>query len=417
MAGQLTRRTVIQNLLLVSGALTATGGLMTNPALAQNSTVSWLDATRAVGAVFRASLEFADKKLFYVPSRRDGATTALASDLQVVLGTLLHAQAQMAQVSADEVKYLTVGFGSEQFGGLIEAVDQFRRRLAGEATPLDFAGIFREISARRIRLMNEPMSNGPEAAALLPLVFAAEFGSAARMEADSGRVRATLNPYEVWISRMRAGGDGSVMFRQQFAEMAHDGGLNEVGETHLARRLKLQNFLLGGTQESSRTADPCVIFADNVVSMSVPFDSRGGTQTSQALSNSILRYPSFHPNVLLAHSKLAPRDDAELKVRLIHFTTGGAANYPAPHYLFWPGLKDEYCYLGRSNAVLPTPQVVANAKTLPGPKEDAEARTAIVAAVHKANAARIQIALCGEALLILQEVESMIDYHRRIPFA
>jgi len=413
MEGSLTRRKMLQLGLASAGGLLFSPALLMGPAAAQTSETTWLDAFRAIDTVFVRSLEFSSNGLYRVPSRAATAAPAVAAQMGAVLTAVTEAQAKATQLTGGESEYLKLRFHAAEFGTLIDTADQYRRQLGGEATPLDLAAIRRAVGNERVRLVDSAQGIGPEAAALLPLALAAEFGAATRLETDRAAMRAALAPYEDWIARIRSARNGSILDHRQIAEASHDGSLSEVAQTHLGRRLGLSNFLLAGNQAAGRTADPCVLLNKNWVTHP-NLDERGAITPTPAQSTWI-RSPELTPNVMLGHSRIAVRDDHSLGARLIQFQPSrGPGHYLAPHYIFWPGVGNEYCYVGRSEVALEPAQALAVAAELPGVKDDAEVRPRIVAAVNQANAARVQIAICGKALQLLEDVEARIAYHRRI---
>jgi hypothetical protein len=334
----------------------------------------------------------------------------VAGELQVLLAAIAEAQLKAAQLSAEEAAYLPAQFRSDVFGSVLDSVDQYRRRLSGETAPLDLSEIRRRLAEQRVALASHPLGISPEAAALLPLILAAELGAASRLESDRATVLATLEPYNLWIARMRTGDPGTIAFRQQFAEGAHDGNLKLAMESHLGRRMGLSNFLLAGNQKDGRVSDPCVVFANRVVTYDDYDDVRGAVVMSQKASDGVRDHPSYYPAVLVAHSRIAVRSDSALDIRLIEFVTDPIQMYRPSSPFGWPSLKDNYCYIARSETALSKEAAINAAGELEMVQDDKAARARIAAAVNKANGARVQIALCAQALRLLYETDATMRY-------
>jgi hypothetical protein len=379
-------------------------------ALAQPVEVTPIDALRASGEVIAHSATLSvggGSGLFYATSTVARPNGPLPAQVGALIAAVVAAQSRFTQVPEVEKQYVSVRFNEATFRPVLEGVERFRRLLLGENVgPIDEIRL--AVSQYRALLMQTPEGLGPEAASLLPAALSAEIGAGRLGGASLDAARQALGHYRQWIERMRSAQAGAIGFRRQAAEMAHDGGLSAVAQSHLGRRLGIEKFLLAGDQSEGKTADSCVIISRNIVTWQSGMDARGAVQITPEISQ---RVPGpLTPNVIVGNSRIDARDDSDLGVRLIRFRPGGMRVYEYPNYLFWPGIANQYCYIGRSETVLEPDAARERARALPGVKDDIEARARITDAVKTANAARVEIALCGQALALLEAVEGKIEW-------
>ncbi len=330
--------------------------------------------------------------------------------MEMVLAAIADADAKASALAESDRPYLRLRFPEDGTKAVAQAAQRYADFLGGGAEQTALPPIRDAIVMARRALVSKPEGIGLEAAILVPLAFAAEFGAAVQLGSNNEELRTLIGEYRHWTGRMRSQINGAIPFRRQVAETAHDGQLSAVAQSHLGRRLGLSNFLMHGNQAESRIADPCVIIAKNVLSFD--YDARGGITIPQPTPPGIPS--SYTPNVLVGYSEIKVRDNSQFGVRLIRFSPGSGGNYAASnHFLLFPQIAGDYCYIARSEVELSTERAFAKGNELDGMKEDKANRAKIIVAVNNANACRIEIALSGRALGMVGNFSAILDFYER----
>lgn len=411
MSGEISRRD------LLAPALVAAAGWMLArvPLLAQPGEAIDTGAIEATTAFDRA-LVLADAfvaghsaGILLVSYTSDAGEAAVAAQIKAILVAVADARAQAAALAESERPYLRIRLTGDGYDPIIEAAGRYADTLGAVADQAALLPIREAVAAARRALVSAPAGIGIEAAILLPLAFAAEFGAAVRLGSTKADLRSLLADYERWAARMRGEANGSISQRRFGAGIEHDGELGVLATSHLGRRLGLSSFLLRGEQKEARIADPCVIFSRNIGWRP---DRRAGVQMP---GPGPLAVPSGNtPNILIGHSRIRVRDDSRFGVRLIRFDPGAGGNYALSNGFFlFPGVSGAYCYVADAQGEVSTAQAFAKANQMASMKEDKANRDKIILAVKAANACRIEIALSATALQIAGNIPGVLAFHER----
>lgn len=405
---KLSRRNLFSSaVLLAAAAILPSDGLLARPP--EDADPGAIGANGAVAKALNATsflISGGSAGLRQLGSTSEAGRYTVAAQLKTLLDAIASAQARAAALT-DSRPYLQLRFPAAT-AGITAATTRYVEYIGAGTDQAALAPIRDQIAVERRALSALPEGKGIEAAILVPLAFAAEYGAALRTITDKEALRAIREQYRLWITSMRDMTDGTIPFRRLAAEVSHDGQLNATAGSHFGRRLGIGNFVLGGTQAEKKIGDPCVIIATQYLSFSP--DGRGGVTRPQ--TSSVAIWTNFTPNVLVGFSDIKVRDNELLGVRLIRFHPGSGMNYALSFgFVFHPGIGDEYCYVAKSNSELSSAAAFTRAETLDGFKEDRANRTKIIAAINNANACRIEIALSGRALTMLEAFAGILEYH------
>jgi hypothetical protein len=400
----LTRRALFASIIATSA-----GAVFNGPAVAARPQTA-VEAFEGVRVAIMRSSDFTTGGLRGASSINPSVINGLYSWFPSVLGLVTETQVQADQLPAAERAVLSIAYARDDFDPLIAALARYPLQPVIGADPAALTQVREAVSVERDRLMESPAGLGPEAATLLPLALAVEYGATVRLGAAASERRGVLADYERWIRRMRSNRPGSFSSRRQAAEQSHDGQLRALKDASFGNRLGLSNFLIEGDQSERRTADYCVIFSKDIV-RGWNLDTAGAVTLTSRQADMV--WTNFTSNVVFGRAKISVKDNVTFGVRMIRYEPGRVGMFAENEaFLFHPGLDGEYCYIGRSNSVIPPSQVLTRAEEIPGVKTDLETRTAIIAAVRNANARRIEIALSGNALLLLDGADAAIQSFR-----
>jgi hypothetical protein len=364
-----------------------------------------LDASNAVVVALAATASFVGMTWDLQRLQTDAGRATIASAIDRLIAAGGTALAAAAALGDADRPYLRIGLPKSDAETIHAIASRFARSLTTVTPPADLTAIRDGAAGARATLSAKPDGLGLAAMTLLPLCFVAEFVSMVRLSADPAAVRTVIEAYNSWVGVAKSQVDGAIMLRRQIAETDHDQPLIRLAQSHLGRRLELQNYLLKGDQSEKKIVDPCVIFATS--SLKIPADNRGGVTVPV---DGLKAVPSqFTPNVVVGHSRIRVVDDNRFGTRLIRFDPGIGGNFPlSSRFFLWPGISGGYCYVAGSNTELSAQDAFAKANAIDGVKEDKTIRDKIVAAVRNANACRIEIATTAKALAVANTVATML---------
>ncbi|WP_298095976.1 hypothetical protein [Brevundimonas sp.] len=332
-------------------------------------------------------------------------------NINAVVGFVTEALALGTNLAESERPYFRLRF-PEQAAQVLKIARDY---LAYVGEPADFpaliairdamAGVRRELSA-------QADGRGIPAAILLTIAFTVEFGATRRLAGQRELLRAVLDDYRVWSDTMRTMLDGAIPFRRKVAAEDHDIQLSALRNTPYGERLGLANYTIEGSQTEKRIADPCVIFYTQY--LSIPAQYRAGFYVSEYQSN-IFWNPTFVSWILLGFSRIRTRDSERFGVRMIEFSSGESRAIRTSEVIggLHSSIRGEFCYPISSHGIGTPAQAISQANDHPNVKSDLESRTSIIAAIHNANACRIEIALSGRAMGMLERFDGVREFFER----